>query len=295
MHSLSNFLDAGLKIRNLFANHHDKSLMHLKRWITCLIGLPFLILLIMKGGPLLFTAFTGILCVVALREYFHMVFAASRRSLFDIVPVLGYITGIAILSAAYHHSFQGMMGFLTANIILCGFITVFRFPSDPLILEALFKQFLGITYIPLLISCLTLIRNSPEGILWIFFLLLMVAANDTGAYYAGSWFGKHKLCPNVSPGKTVEGFMGGLGALILFGSIFKAFIFPACSWGVMLFLFFLVGIVGPTGDLFESVLKRSYEVKDSGNLLPGHGGILDRIDALMFAAPVVYLFKEFLV
>jgi phosphatidate cytidylyltransferase len=295
MNSLSNFLETGVKISNLFAKRYDISLMHLQRWITSLIGLPFLILLIMKGGPLLFGTFAVFLCLVAMREYFHMVFAASGRSLFDIVPVLGYITGIAIVFAAYHHSFQGMLGVIMANILICGFITTFRFYADPLIMEALFKQFMGITYIPLLISCLILIRNGPEGIFWILFLLLMVAANDTGAYYAGSWFGKHKLCPNVSPGKTIEGFLGGLAALMLFGILFKACIFPAYSWGLMLLLFILVGIIAPTGDLFESVLKRTFHVKDSGNLLAGHGGILDRIDALMFAAPVVYLFKEFLI
>jgi phosphatidate cytidylyltransferase len=248
----------------------------------------------MKGGPLLFAIFATFLCLMAMREYFRMVFAASSRSLFDIVPVLGYITSILIILAAYHHSFQGMMVVIMANILICGVVTIFRFHADPLIMEALFKQFAGIIYIPLFVSCLILIRNGAEGVVWIFFLLLMVAANDTGAYYIGSWYGKHKLCPDVSPGKTIEGFAGGLATLILSGILFKVCFLPAFSWGPMLFLFLLIGIVGPIGDLFESVLKRTFHFKDSGTLLPGHGGILDRIDALMFAAPVFYLFKEFL-
>lgn len=294
MDSLADFFEAGVGIRNLFAHRFEISSMHLKRWITCLIGLPFIILLIMNGGPLSFGVFAAMVCFIALREYFHIVFSPSNRALNDVVPLAGYLTGIMIVFAAYHHCFPGMLGVITANLLICGFIATFRFPTDPDILDALFKQFLGIIYIPLSLSCLILIRNGSEGISWLFFLLLLVAANDTGAYYFGSWFGKHKLCPHVSPGKTIEGFFGGLVVSMAVGAIFKSTVFPGFSWHITFLLFLAVGIVGPVGDLFESVLKRSFEIKDSGSLLPGHGGILDRIDALMFAAPVVYLFKEFL-
>lgn len=242
----------------------------------------------------MFGVFTAILCFLALWEYFHIVYNLSDRPVFDILPVLGYFTGPAIVFAAYHQSFQGVISLITVNILLCGLVTTFRYKSDPLILEAVFKQVQGIVYIPVLISYLTLIRNSPEGIFWIFFLLLLVAAADTGAYYIGTWFGKHKLCPSVSPGKTVEGFIGGLAALSVAGTAFKWYVFPQFTWGITFLLFLSIGLIGPLGDLFESVLKRSSKVKDSGSLLPGHGGILDRIDALLFAAPVAYLFKEYL-
>ena len=112
--------------------------------------------------------------------------------------------------------------------------------------------------------------------------------------YAGSFLGKHKLCPAVSPGKTIEGSVGGLIANLGAGAIFKYFFLPAYSWGLSLLFFISVGIAGQIGDLFESELKRSAGIKDSGGILPGHGGILDRIDALLFAAPVAWFFKEYL-
>jgi phosphatidate cytidylyltransferase len=130
-------------------------------------------------------------------------------------------------------------------------------------------------------------------VLWIFLLLILVFLGDTGAYYVGSYFGQHKLCPAVSPNKTIEGSVGGLAASLGAGALFKHFFLPLLPWGLSLLFFFSIGIAGQVGDLFESQLKRVYKIKDSGTLLPGHGGVLDRIDALLFAAPVAYFFKEY--
>jgi len=98
----------------------------------------------------------------------------------------------------------------------------------------------------------------------------------------------------LSPGKTIEGSLGGLGANILCGGLFKLFFLPDLSWGVSLLFFISLGIAGQIGDLFESGLKRVADMKDSGGILPGHGGILDRADAAMYAAPVAYFFKAYL-
>jgi phosphatidate cytidylyltransferase len=110
----------------------------------------------------------------------------------------------------------------------------------------------------------------------------------------GSYLGKRKLCPNISPHKTIEGSLGGLGANLLIGSLVKHLYFAEMSWVLCIVMFLCIGFVGQVGDLFASVLKRSADIKDSGSLLPGHGGILDRIDALMFAAPVAFLFREYI-
>lgn len=155
-------------------------------------------------------------------------------------------------------------------------------------IESVRIQVQGVIYIPLSLSILILIRNGAEGISWIFFLLAIVFAGDTSAFYFGTYFGRHKLSPGISPGKTIEGSIGGILANILVGSGFKLLLFPHVPWGICLLFFILIGIAGQVGDLYESALKRKAGVKDSGNILPGHGGILDRIDALLFATPVLY-------
>jgi phosphatidate cytidylyltransferase len=125
-------------------------------------------------------------------------------------------------------------------------------------------------------------------------LFFVVFLGDTGAFYVGSYLGRHKLSPIVSPNKTIEGAFGGIAANLSVGAFFKYFFIPRLPWGLGLLFFLTLGVVGQVGDLFESKLKRDSNIKDSGSLLPGHGGVLDRIDALLFAAPVAYLFKEYI-
>jgi phosphatidate cytidylyltransferase len=129
---------------------------------------------------------------------------------------------------------------------------------------------------------------------WIFLLMAVVFAGDTSAYYVGSYWGRHKLSPAISPGKTIEGSAGGLAANLTVGAIGKALFFPGLSWSASILFFLAVGAAGQMGDLFESEMKRFSGIKDSGNILPGHGGILDRIDALLFASPVAYIFIRFI-
>jgi len=139
-----------------------------------------------------------------------------------------------------------------------------------------------------------MIRRESDGMTWIFFLLAIIFAGDISAYYVGSYLGKHKLNPAVSPGKTIEGAVGGLIGNLLAGAVGIFFFLPTLPWTTGIVFFLAVGIAGQVGDLFESELKRSSSIKDSGGLLPGHGGFLDRIDALLFASPVAYLFKMYI-
>jgi phosphatidate cytidylyltransferase len=163
----------------------------------------------------------------------------------------------------------------------------------------------GLVYAPLPLALVAQLRGFPGGDWWVVLLLSVTWMNDTGAYFAGRAFGRHKLLPRVSPKKTWEGFAGGMA-----GSLAAAFVvrtigqdlgrwqsilpsakgFPALTVVDCLFLGLAAGILGPSGDLAESLLKRAFGVKDSGKILPGHGGILDRIDALLFTAPLVYFF-----
>jgi phosphatidate cytidylyltransferase len=144
------------------------------------------------------------------------------------------------------------------------------------------------------LTALSGLRMLDDGGWWVFIVLVVTWGNDTAAYFAGRFLGRHKLYPAVSPNKTWEGFFGGMFGSIamLFGA--RAWLFQSLTVLDCVFIGMVGGLLGPAGDLCESMLKRAYGVKDSGNLIPGHGGMLDRIDALIFNAPMVYLYVKFL-
>ena len=125
-------------------------------------------------------------------------------------------------------------------------------------------------------------------------IFIFIWVNDTGAYLVGSRWGKRRLAPNISPKKSVEGSIGGLILVLLSAVILRLLLFPELSWLRILLIATVVAVFGTIGDLFESSLKRQAGVKDSGKLIPGHGGILDRIDSLLLAVPAVYLLLAFL-
>ena len=135
-----------------------------------------------------------------------------------------------------------------------------------------------------------LLRNLDQGYKYIFLLFLVTWMGDTAAYYVGSSLGRKKLYPRISPNKTILGSLGGLLGSTGGAFIAKYWFFPELGSGDCLVLGILLGIFGQLGDLCESLLKRSTGVKDSGGLMPGHGGLLDRIDSILFTGAVVYLF-----
>ena len=132
------------------------------------------------------------------------------------------------------------------------------------------------------------IRFGHQGIVLIFFLLCATWLGDTGAYFAGRFFGKRPLLPRVSPNKTVEGVIGGAVAAMIGCAVVKLVALPEMSWIEVLAMGLVLDLCGVLGDLAESMLKRAWGVKDSGWIMPGHGGILDRVDALLFSAPIFY-------
>ncbi|HUV49421.1 MAG TPA: phosphatidate cytidylyltransferase [Anaerolineae bacterium] len=275
--------------------------MHFKRWITAIAALPLVVLLICKGGAILFAIFICIVCMLALVEYFGITFNKAQSSKLEAKNLSGfsfqvsaYVFGTMIIMAAYINSFNIIFGLIILNLIFSGLISLYYFKTNPSVVELIARQALGIIYIPLSLSCMVLIRNDADGTAWIFFLMALVFAGDTGAFYVGCLFGQHKLCPAVSPGKTIEGAIGGLAATLGAGLIFMNYFLKSLPLGPGILFFLCIGVVGQVGDLFESELKRYSGVKDSGSILPGHGGILDRIDALLFAAPVMFFFKEYI-
>jgi phosphatidate cytidylyltransferase len=267
--------------------------MQLKRWITALVLIPFLILLIGFGGTLWLAVVINAVCLMALWEYFRIVLNNGRNMPAMSFRILSLVTGTAVIWSAYFHSINAVLDIIVLNVVVSTMVSVFKFKSDPSFCEIVFKQVAGVIYVPLFLSYLVLIRNSHDGELWIFLLLIVVCMGDTGAYYVGSYLGRHKLCPSISPNKTVEGALGGLFSSLGAGALYKSFLLPQLPWGLSILFFLSIAIAGQMGDFFESLLKRVARIKDSGTLLPGHGGVLDRIDALLFAAPVAYIFKEY--
>jgi phosphatidate cytidylyltransferase len=140
------------------------------------------------------------------------------------------------------------------------------------------------------LTTLASLRAVEHGVWWVIVALIASWMNDTGAFFVGSAFGKHKVYPEVSPNKSWEGVFGGVGAVIVALFVFRFIFFPQLQVVDIFTIAIAAGIMGPVGDFSESMLKRSYGVKDSGKIVPGHGGILDRLDALIFNAPVTYLY-----
>ena len=150
--------------------------------------------------------------------------------------------------------------------------------------------FLGVVYISGFLSHLILIRQIRNGGSLIIFFLIVIWVGDAGAYYVGRSIGKRKLYPTVSPNKTVEGAIGGLAGCFLGGAFSKLTFLSLFSWGELFGLALLLGVFGQIGDLAESMLKRSAGVKDSSALMFAHGGLLDKLDGVAFAAPVFYYY-----
>lgn len=126
------------------------------------------------------------------------------------------------------------------------------------------------------------------GIEYVVYALIVIWTTDSGAYFVGRKIGKRKLWPDISPNKTIEGFVGGILSAIVFACVFQLFYPIASSFSILIVVTLVASIVGQLGDLVESALKRHYNVKDSGKLLPGHGGILDRFDSLLFVLPLLH-------
>jgi phosphatidate cytidylyltransferase len=200
-----------------------------------------------------------------------------------VLPLLFYMRSAALTTFALTLLFLAV-----ATYTLFSFTDVKKAASEAAVL------FFGLAYIPYLLGYLVLLRNHPLGWQWIMLIMFIVMGGDSAAYFIGCRFGKRKLYPSVSPNKSVEGAVGGLAGSMLGVIVAKMLYFPEISLPDALIAALLIGAISQTGDLFESLLKRSCAVKDSGTIFPGHGGILDRLDSILFAAPVAYYYALFI-
>ncbi|NOY68028.1 MAG: phosphatidate cytidylyltransferase [Deltaproteobacteria bacterium] len=267
--------------------------MHTKRLITSFVAMPILAILISFSPQALFAAFIAIVCLVAGWEYFYIIYSGRTARMYAAVPVFTVLCGAAVVIAAGSSRHDLMILIVLFQVLGAAVFSLFSFSVKKNILGHLEKAFQFIVYIPLSLATIVLLRGGPGGDVWVYFLVFIIFSGDVGAFYVGTYFGRHSLAPEISPKKTIEGAAGGLAANLIVGLLFKALFLPSFPFGVTIVFIVLAGLAGQVGDLFESELKRVSDIKDSGVILPGHGGILDRIDALLFAAPIAYIFHIF--
>ncbi len=272
------------------------TIQHKNRWITALILIPLVLGILWTGNAL---ALGGLICVAAMlafHEYWAIVSTCQTREKTNPVSpipvlVISGLIAIAMTGACIYAGFQGLIAAFCANLILMTIFLLWKFPKDTDILDSFAFQVLGTVYIFLPLCLALRIQAMPQGGLWLAWILIVVFANDTCAFYVGTAWGKHKLAPAVSPKKSVEGSAAGIGGSLVFGFLFSLIFFQNLSFSLKIIpCAILLAIAGQLGDLMESAIKRRANVKDSGNLLPGHGGVLDRIDGLLMALPAAWAY-----
>jgi len=264
---------------------------HLKRWITGAIAVPIIFGIIAYGSETTFAVLIIAASLAGMLEYNRMAFGKgiSREKILTMA-----ITLVIMLGAA-GGDFRLLAAAVSLGVMAAMMLHLLRMREGEPDMAPAARMVLGIAYLPLLMSHFILVRRTDEGILWVFFILVLAFSGDIAAYYAGKKLGRRKLLPNVSPGKTVEGIMGLVAGGIAGCLVFRQLFLPLLPVWHAAILGLVGSVVGQLGDLSESALKRAAGVKDSGALLPGHGGILDRLDCLLFIAPFVYYYRIFII
>lgn len=263
----------------------------MKRIVPGLFIAGFWLLLLLKGSILLFCLAIILIVWVAAAEYIKM--ADVRQISLLERWLLNIILAAPVMVTCLHPHPDVLLGAMLGSFLALTCYFLYRYKNIDKSYDLFCRLVFGILYVGVLGAHLVLLRFMPEGGSWLIIASAITACSDTGAYFVGRSFGKRKLCPSISPNKTVEGAVGGVLCGLLGALLFAALLLPACNW---LFLtgaaVFLAG-AGIVGDLTESIIKRGTDTKDSGHCLAGHGGVLDRVDSLLFVCPILYYLLAF--
>lgn len=257
-----------------------------QRILTGLVLLPLLILVLFHIETPWLIAFLALINCAAQYEFYGMALSPGRR----LEVWLGCGCGTLLLVLLAVAPAESLPGWLAAGMLLFGCWYLFRYRQLELVARDLAFSLMGLLYLPCLLVHIVLVFQLPYGRQWIFLVLLVVMAADTAAYFVGSLIGRSKLYPAISPNKSWEGAVGGVVGSLLGAGLAKLWFFPELGGLDLVAVGLLLSISGQLGDLFESLLKRSFAVKDSGSMIPGHGGLLDRLDSLLFAFPTAYFY-----
>lgn len=264
---------------------------HSKRWLTGVVGVPLIFSILFYGPEELFSLLIVVLILAAVVEYNRLIFGEGFA--WEKVAVLA--AAFLVPAAFATGDPQYALLVISLSIMSAFFFFLLDGRRKSCDLAPVSKVILGIVYIPLMLSYFILIRRTTNGILWVSFVLVLAFSGDIAAYYVGKMLGRRKLLPFVSPGKTVEGAIGAYLGSVAGSMVFQQLFFPTLSVIHALALGIAGSTLGQLGDLCESAVKRTAGVKDSGTLLPGHGGLLDRLDCLIFIIPFVYYYQLFLI
>jgi phosphatidate cytidylyltransferase len=263
-----------------------------KRVITALWGIPLIIVAVWFDEPISwFTVLAAAWGLLAVLEFYRMVGVSKA------IPLTCFGLVWTLLFILYPHcEYKLVLPFLLTSTITLSLIMLVFLPNKEGVFSSWAWMMGGILYVGWLLSLLVTLRLEA-GRDWLYLALFATFGSDTAAYFIGKAFGRHKLAPGISPGKTWEGAIAGV-----FGAVIISLLFTLSTplqlpmvYGQAVLLGALISVFGQLGDLVESLLKRNAGVKDSGSLMPGHGGLLDRMDSVVLAGVVVYLYYIFVV
>jgi phosphatidate cytidylyltransferase len=258
------------------------------RIITGILFLPIFYFVAWKMPTAYFTALVMAAAAVGQYEFYRM---AQARG-FHPNRALGVVLGALVVMEFYHHLSPGPGPILSVTASTIMVLVARLFSPRPVdgAIEDIASTLLGIFYVAFLFAFQVSIRAGMHGKQWLVFLYFVIWASDIGAYSIGIPFGKHRLYEKVSPKKSIEGLIGALAAAAAMALLCRSWFMPPVGGGEAIALGLVLASVGTVGDLTESLFKRAAGVKDSGGIIPGHGGILDRMDSMLFAAPVLYFY-----
>lgn len=264
-----------------------------QRIITAIIAaalfIPFVIY-----GKVPFTLLVIALAVVGFYEILKM----KGISIFSIPGVIGLLTLVVlVIPRDWAGEVVQIIGYSSILMVVYGLMILLLIyvvlVKNKITFDEVGFILLGAFYVGMGFHYLIETRNYDNGLLFIVYCLLVVWTTDSGAYFVGRKFGKNKLWPEISPKKTVEGFVGGIVIAVIF-AVGLQMLYPfMSSYVLLIFITIFASVIGQMGDLVESAIKRHYGVKDSGTILPGHGGILDRFDSLLFVVPLLHFLHLF--
>ncbi len=269
----------------------------MRRILSALVLVPLVVYSVLFGPAYLLVSLLLLVAALGLWEAFRLVRAITSPSVgFPLVELAAYPLGLALALGLSIMELSVSDPRLLIPAVLCPialaaisvvafsrFREISWFTPLPAAVSAVF-------YVAVPLGLLVWVWQQPDGRFHLLFALIVIWAGDTAGYYGGKYLGKHKSSPRISPNKTWEGTAASLGAGLLVGTVAAIYFWGGNSYAEPITLAALLNVAGQFGDLAESGLKRRAGVKDSSGLIPGHGGVLDRIDALLFAAPVLWYY-----
>jgi phosphatidate cytidylyltransferase len=259
-----------------------------RRLLSTLVLLPLFVWMVMQGPVWLFGAVIVLVGALGQWEFTGMFERGGVRT-FRLVGLLGG----SVLTASFALPASERVTLTAVLLTIFGVGLFRRDSSERAAWEPIAVTLFGVCYVNWLLGYAIWLRDLDDGVEWILLLVSVTWLGETAAYVVGSTLGRHKLAPSISPRKTVEGAVAQLAVSVLAALGARAWFFPALSLESAIVVGLLLGVVGQAGDLIESAIKRSVGTKDTGRLIPGHGGMLDRMDSLLVNTPVLFYYATY--